>query len=47
MCCANTRHSGDGRADIVCFELGGKLTAWLNKEGKMEDVGQIKKSEGW
>lgn len=38
---------GDGRADIVCFELEGKLTSWLNKKDGLENVGQIKKTEGW
>lgn len=44
---ANTRYSGDGRADIVCFQLDGKLTSWLNKAGGLQNVGQIKKTEGW
>ena len=38
---------GDGRADIVCFEREGKLTSWLNKKEGLENVGQIKKTEGW
>ena len=38
---------GDGRADIVCLELEGKLTSWLNKKDGLENVGQIKKTEGW
>jgi lysophospholipase L1-like esterase len=38
---------GDGRADIVCLELEGKLTSWLNKKEGLENVGQIKKTEGW
>ena len=38
---------GDGRADIVCLELAGKLTSWLNKNDGMKDVGQIKLTEGW
>jgi hypothetical protein len=45
---ANTGHSGDGRADVVCFEVGGTMTSWLNtKDEGMKNVGQIKKTEGW
>jgi len=38
---------GDSRADIVCLELEGKLTSWLNRKDGLENVGQIKKTEGW
>ncbi|EHK97448.1 hypothetical protein M7I_6785 [Glarea lozoyensis 74030] len=38
---------GDKRADILCLETSGRITGFLNKAGKLEDVGQIKKSEGW
>lgn len=39
--------SGDGRADIVCFEKGGRITGWLNRASGMFNAGQIKLSEGW
>lgn len=38
---------GDGRADPLCIEKNGRVTAWLNKASGMENVGQIKFSEGW
>jgi hypothetical protein len=44
---ADFGYSGDGRADIICLEQGGKLTSWLNKKGGLKDVGQIKLTEGW
>lgn len=40
-------NSGDGRADILCIEKNGRVTAWLNKASGLVDVGQIKFSEGW
>jgi hypothetical protein len=38
---------GDGRADPLCLELNGRVTAWLNTAGGMVNVGQVKFSEGW
>ncbi|KAI1149546.1 hypothetical protein F4825DRAFT_49431 [Nemania diffusa] len=38
---------GDGRADPVCFEKSGRITAWLNKQSGLLDVGQIKFAEAW
>ncbi|KAH8887189.1 hypothetical protein GQ53DRAFT_874237 [Thozetella sp. PMI_491] len=38
---------GDGRADVLCLELDGRVTAWLNTKSGMQDVGQVKRSEGW
>ncbi|KAH6611487.1 hypothetical protein Trco_001507 [Trichoderma cornu-damae] len=40
---------GDGRADILCVELDGRVTAWLNTAtaSGLLNVGQIKFSEGW
>jgi hypothetical protein len=44
---ANTDYSGDGRADVVCFQLDGRLTGWLNTRDGLRNVGQIKFDEGW
>lgn len=38
---------GDDRADILCLEKDGRITGWLNRAGGVEDVGQVKFSEGW
>ncbi|CVL03596.1 related to acetylxylan esterase [Fusarium proliferatum] len=38
---------GDGRADALCIEKNGRITGWLNKANGLENVGQIKFSEGW
>lgn len=38
--------SGDGRADALCLERDGRITAWLNKASGLENVGQVKFSEG-
>ncbi|KAJ5794948.1 carbohydrate esterase family 3 protein [Penicillium paradoxum] len=38
---------GDNRADILCVEPAGRITAWLNKDTGLQNVGQIKASEGW
>jgi hypothetical protein len=38
---------GDGRADPLCIEPNGRITAWLNTKSGMVDVGQVKFSEGW
>ncbi|KAF5982347.1 acetylxylan esterase [Fusarium bulbicola] len=38
---------GDGRADALCIEKNGRITGWLNKADGLENVGQIKFSEGW
>jgi hypothetical protein len=38
---------GDGRADALCIEPNGRITAWLNTASGMQDVGQVKFSEGW
>jgi hypothetical protein len=38
---------GDRRADPLCIEPDGRITAWLNTAGGMRDVGQVKFSEGW
>jgi hypothetical protein len=38
---------GDGRADPLCIEPNGRVTAWLNTASGLQDVGQIKFSEGW
>ena len=39
---------GDGRADPLCIEPNGRITAWLNTENHgFVDVGQVKFSEGW
>ncbi|KAK4461303.1 hypothetical protein QBC42DRAFT_330084 [Cladorrhinum samala] len=38
---------GDGRVDILCLEQDGRITGWLNRAGGLEDVGQVKFSEGW
>jgi hypothetical protein len=39
--------SGDGRADYLCLEKDGRITGALNKAGGIENVGQIKFTEGW
>jgi hypothetical protein len=39
--------SGDGRADILCLHQDGRIFGLLNKPGRLEDLGQIKKNEGW
>ncbi|KAI1261901.1 carbohydrate esterase family 3 protein [Xylariaceae sp. FL1019] len=38
---------GDGRADILCIEKDGRITAVLNSNGGLLDAGQVKFSEGW
>ncbi|GFP57140.1 multidomain esterase [Trichoderma asperellum] len=38
---------GDGRADILCLEPDGRITAWLNTAAGLQNVGQVKFSEGW
>ncbi|KAF4968093.1 hypothetical protein FSARC_4454 [Fusarium sarcochroum] len=38
---------GDGRADVLCIEKNGRITGSLNKSPGLENVGQIKFSEGW
>ncbi|KAF5001515.1 hypothetical protein FGRMN_986 [Fusarium graminum] len=38
---------GDGRADVLCIEKNGRITGWLNKASGLENVGQVKFSEGW
>ncbi|KAH7417851.1 carbohydrate esterase family 3 protein [Cadophora sp. MPI-SDFR-AT-0126] len=40
---------GDGRADILCLEKNGRVTGALNLDGHgtLQNVGQIKFSEGW
>nr|UMZ45337.1 hypothetical protein [Paramyrothecium sp.] len=38
---------GDKRADVLCIQPDGLVTAWLNTAEGMTDVGQVKKSEGW
>ncbi|KAI0095848.1 hypothetical protein GGR51DRAFT_567603 [Nemania sp. FL0031] len=38
---------GDGRADPLCFEKSGRLTAWLNRQSGLVDAGQIKFAEAW
>ncbi|KAI1120096.1 hypothetical protein F5Y10DRAFT_290321 [Nemania abortiva] len=38
---------GDGRADPVCFEKSGRITAWLNRQSGLLDAGQIKFAESW
>ncbi|KAK0384091.1 hypothetical protein NLU13_8180 [Sarocladium strictum] len=38
---------GDRRADIICLEKDGRLTGWLNEQGGVRSVGQIKFDEGW
>ncbi|KAL5083333.1 hypothetical protein Trisim1_001784 [Trichoderma cf. simile WF8] len=38
---------GDGRADILCLEPDGRITAWLNTATGLQNVGQVKFSEGW
>ncbi|KAM0547807.1 hypothetical protein ACHAPJ_010269 [Fusarium lateritium] len=37
---------GDGRADVMCLEPNGRITGWLNLKSGMENVGQVKFSEG-
>lgn len=39
--------SGDGRADPICSEISGGMTAWLNRQGGLLDAGQIKFAESW
>ena len=39
--------SGDKRADPVCIEKNGRMSAWMNKKSGMVNVGQIKVAEGW
>ena len=38
---------GDKRADVLCLEKDGRVTAWLNTNSGLSNVGQIKFSEGW
>ncbi|KAL6886462.1 hypothetical protein HDV57DRAFT_390273 [Trichoderma longibrachiatum] len=38
---------GDKRADVLCLEKNGRVTAWLNTASGLIDVGQVKYSEGW
>lgn len=38
---------GDKRADALCLEKNGRITGWLNKVTGLENVGQIKYTEGW
>ncbi|KAG7409901.1 Multidomain esterase [Fusarium oxysporum f. sp. rapae] len=38
---------GDGLADALCIEKNGRITGWLNKANGLENVGQVKFSEGW
>ncbi|KAK4167804.1 CE3 protein [Cladorrhinum sp. PSN259] len=38
---------GDKRADILCLEPNGRVTGWLNRLTGLEDIGQVKFSEGW
>ena len=42
-----TFHSGDGRADAICIETTGRMTAWLNRNGDFFNAGQVKFAEGW
>ncbi|KAF5604267.1 acetylxylan esterase [Fusarium subglutinans] len=37
---------GDGRADVMCLESNGRITGWLNLKSGMENIGQVKFSEG-
>ncbi|KAI1008878.1 hypothetical protein LB504_001329, partial [Fusarium proliferatum] len=37
---------GDGRANVMCLEPNGCITGWLNLKSGMENVGQVKFSEG-
>ena len=38
--------NGDGRVDYLCMEQDGRTTGYLNTDSGLEDVGQIKRSEG-
>ncbi|KAK3994266.1 carbohydrate esterase family 3 protein [Cladorrhinum sp. PSN332] len=38
---------GDKRADVLCLEKDGRVSGWLNRVVGMEDIGQVKFSEGW
>ncbi|KAH6658567.1 carbohydrate esterase family 3 protein [Truncatella angustata] len=38
---------GDGRADVLCIETNGCVTAWLNLASGLVNIGQVKFSEGW
>ncbi|AEO70515.1 carbohydrate esterase family 3 protein [Thermothielavioides terrestris NRRL 8126] len=38
---------GDGRADYLCIQPDGTVTAWLNRAGGMTDAGQVKATEGF
>ncbi|KAK1518258.1 hypothetical protein CABS01_05792 [Colletotrichum abscissum] len=38
---------GDGRADPICIEISGRMTAWLNRQSGLLDAGQIKFAESW
>ncbi|KAK3372649.1 carbohydrate esterase family 3 protein [Podospora didyma] len=38
---------GDKRADVLCLEKNGRVTGRLNKAGGLENVGQVKFSEGF
>ncbi|KAL5601084.1 hypothetical protein BROUX41_005911 [Berkeleyomyces rouxiae] len=35
---------GDGRADVICMSPNGLATAWLNKAGGLQSIGQISPS---
>ncbi|EGZ76212.1 hypothetical protein NEUTE2DRAFT_122871 [Neurospora tetrasperma FGSC 2509] len=38
----------NGHADVMCLEKNGRITGWLNHaSGNLENVGQVKYSEGW
>lgn len=38
---------GDGRADVMCIEPNGRITGWLNLKSGIQNIGQVKFSEGW
>lgn len=38
---------GDGRADAICIEVGGRMTGWLNRASGLFNAGQVKFAEGW
>ncbi|KAK4224248.1 CE3 protein [Podospora fimiseda] len=38
---------GDKRPDVLCLEKNGRVTGWLNRLVGLEDIGQVKFSEGW
>ncbi|KAB5542692.1 hypothetical protein GE09DRAFT_1136165 [Coniochaeta sp. 2T2.1] len=38
---------GDGRADPICIETSGRMTAWLNRASGLFNAGQVKFAEGW